>query len=403
MLEGVPGNQGGRSVAVAFAVLSAITALCLLVSVSPSVALRTGGTSNFSLGGSATLVNPCSGSPTAAELSSVGSGESHVNIAVPAKLKLRQLNSLSTDYKFVAGTCASGSPRFTANVTNGAQRGSVFFYIGPSNGGCGSANYTNTGNLADPGSVVDAAHLPGGSLNEPYSKVQADFGDYNVTAVHIDVDGGESGTQTVDFDNTRVNAKFVTYEPQHGISVLAQRAAGNVKVKRPGKKGFKNLKKVESIPVDSVVDTRGGRVEVTAATGNFGDTNPDNSVVFYQGVIRLKQSGRHNARAVARLVGKLKCPKGPATGAKAQQSSGPIATTSRKRKRRRVWGSGSGNYATSGGGGTGAVRGTTWLTRDTCHGTFFKVTNGLGITVFDRDLNKHIQLGPGQSYFARIR
>jgi hypothetical protein len=318
-------------------------------------------------------------------------------------LKLRQLTTLSTDYRFAAGSCAAGSPRFTANVTNGSLHKSVFFYIGPSNGGCGSADYSNSGNLAAPTSPVDAGQLPGGSIGESYSKVQADYGSYAVTAVHIDVDGGEGGTQVIDFDNTRVNAKLVTYEPQHGISVLAQRAQGTIKVKKPGKRGYKNLKQVESIPVNSVVDTRGGRVEVTAATGSFGDTNPDNSVAFYDGVIRVKQSGARNARANAQLVGKLNCPKGTPGGAKAQKSSGgPLATTSRKR-RRRVWGSGSGNYSTSGQGGTGAVRGTTWLTRDTCHGTFFKVTNGIGITVFDRDLNRHVELGPGQSYFARNR
>jgi hypothetical protein len=402
MLEGVPGNERGRAVAVALAVFAAATALCWLGGVSPSLALKAGGTSNFSLGGSATVVNPGSASPTAAELSSTGSGESHVNIAVPAGLKLRQLTTLSTDYKFVAGTCAAGSPRFTANVTSGGRQSSVFFYIGPSNGGCGSTAYLNSGNLASPTSVADASRLPGGSPSEAYSKVQTDYGSYTVTAVHIDVDGGEAGLQTVDFDNTRVNAKFVSYEPQHGISVLAQRAQGTIKVKKPGKKGFKNLKKVESIPVNSVVDTRGGRVEVTAATGNLGDTHPDNSVAFYQGVIRIKQKGARNARANAQLVGKLNCPARTPAGAKAQKSSGPIATTSRKR-RRRIWGSGSGNYSTSGQGGTGSVRGTTWLTKDTCHGTFFKVTNGIGITVHDFDLNRRVQLGPGQNYFARIR
>ena len=403
MFEGsVPGKQSGRAVGIALAVFLTATAACWLAGISPSLALKTGGISNFSLGGSATVVHPGSGSPTAAELSSVGSGESHVNIAVPKGLKLGQLTTLSTDYRFAAGTCASGSPRFTANVTNGGRNSSIFFYIGPGNGGCGSSHYSNSGNLAAPSSLVDAAHLPGGSLNEPYSKVQSDFGTYTVTAVHIDVDGGDSRTQTVDFDNTRVNSKFVTYEPRHGISVLAQRAQGSIRVKTPGKRGFKNLKKVESIPVNSVVDTRGGRVEVTAATGNFGDTNPDNSVAFYDGVIRLKQARSQNARANANLVGKLNCPRGTAGGAKAQKSSGPIATTSRRR-RRRVWGSGSGNYSTSGQGGTGSVRGTTWLTRDTCHGTFFKVTNGIGIDVFDFDLNRHVELGPGQSYFARIR
>ena len=101
----------------------------------------------------------------------------------------------------------------------------------------------NTGNLAAPTSLVDARPLPGGSTNEPFSKVQDDYGNYVVTAVHIDVDGGEGGNQTVDFDNTTVNGKFVTYEPRHGISVLMQRTAGTIKVKAPGKENTRTSRR----------------------------------------------------------------------------------------------------------------------------------------------------------------
>ena len=82
------------------------------------------------------------------------------------------------------------------------------------------------------------------------------------------------------------------------------------------------------------------------------------------------------------------------------RAGGPTAVVSRKRRRRRVWGSGSGSYSTAGRGGTGSVRGTTWLTKDTCKGTKFKVTEGIGITVFDKKKKKKIKLGPGDKYFA---
>jgi hypothetical protein len=384
-------------VAAGMAMFSALTAWCLVTG-SPSLALKAGGASDFSLGGNATIVQPGNGSGAAAQLSSTPGTESHVNLAIPDGLKLRDLNTLSTDYKFVVGDCWAGSPRFTANITNGSGSRSVFFYIG-----CDAGGYANTGNLADPGDLVDTGQLPGGSGNQPYSQVQAAFGDYTVTAVHIDVDGASGGNQTVDFDNTLVNQEFVTYEPQHGISYLLERTAGKVKIKEKGKRGFKNAKKVEQVRFDSVVDTRGGRAQVTAATGKYAETTPDDSVVFYDGVIRIQQRRAKNARANAKLVGKLRCPKRSSRSAKAGESSDPLATTSRKRRKRRVWGSGGGNYSTSGRGGTGSVRGTTWLTKDTCHGTFFKVTNGLGIRVHDFGLKKSVNLGPGQSYFARIR
>jgi len=144
-------------------------------------------------------------------------------------------------------------------------------------------------------------------------------------------------------------------------------------------------------------------VKVTAATGDLGNTTADNSVFFYDGLVKIKQGTALNAPAIAKLVQKLRCKKRKGGGAKAGKAGEPVATISRKRRRRRVWGSGSGNYSTSGRGGTGSVRGTTWLTKDTCRGTFFKVTEGIGISVLDIDLGKQVELGPGQSYFARNR
>jgi hypothetical protein len=191
-------------------------------------------------------------------------------------------------------------------------------------------------------------------------------------------------------------------EPEHGISFLVQPAGGTVTIKEPGETSFTPLSDLEKIPVNSVIDTRGGTVKLTAATGDLGDTTEDNSVNFWDGLIRIEQSGDTNAAATAKLVQKLRCSKSRSARTRVTKSSGPLAAASRK-SRRRVWGSGHGNYKTSGGGGTGSVRGTTWLTKDTCRGTFFKVTDGIGITVFDFDLGESFDLGPGQSYFARNR
>jgi hypothetical protein len=191
-------------------------------------------------------------------------------------------------------------------------------------------------------------------------------------------------------------------EPEHGISFLVQPASGTVKIKQPGQSDFTTLDGTQKIPVNSVIDTRGGTVQLTAATGALGDTTEDNTVDFWDGLIRLQQSGDTDAVATAKLVEKLRCGKRKARGARAGKSSGGTAVSSGKR-RRRVWGSGHGHYKTSGSGGTGSVRGTTWLTKDTCRGTFFKVTDGIGISVFDFDLGQTFDLGPGQSYFARNR
>ena len=54
---------------------------------------------------------------------------------------------------------------------------------------------------------------PGGrSYSDRWSDVQATYGNYSVTAVYVDLDGGWFGDQTVDFDNTQMNKQVVSYE-----------------------------------------------------------------------------------------------------------------------------------------------------------------------------------------------
>jgi hypothetical protein len=239
--------------------------------------------------------------------------------------------------------------------------------------------------------------------NPTYAVVSSDLGHFIRLLTHDNSEGfGVWDTSPPVGPVTNPNAP-VPITPEHGINVLGRAVAGTVRVKLPGDSGFKPLGNgVNKVPVNSVVDTRGSRIHVTAATGDFGNKTPDQSVDFYDGVFRITQSPTPNSAAVAQLVQKLAC--GTASkGKQAKASSGGPVAVSSGRRRRHVWGSGHGDYATSGGGGTGSVRGTTWLTQDTCKGTLFRVAEGLGITVNDFDLNKQVELGPGQSYFAKSR
>jgi hypothetical protein len=113
----------------------------------------------------------------------------------------------------VEGSCWGGSPRFEAWVTNGTGSWRIFFNIGPPPlyMGCPEDVYADSGNLASPTSPVDASQV-GGSYSDTWSNVQATYGNYTVTAVYVDLDGGWRGDQTVDFDNTRVNKQVVSYE-----------------------------------------------------------------------------------------------------------------------------------------------------------------------------------------------
>src|SRR5204862_937935 len=134
-----------------------------------SAAKTSGGGTGYTLvanaPGSATLASPGHNSTTAVQLTSTGSsGWGAIGFAVRNGLKLRDVNTLSTDYEFLVGSCWGGSPRFTVGVSNGTTR-ETYFYIGPppSYTRCPSGAWANTGNLASPASPVDDSQLPGGS------------------------------------------------------------------------------------------------------------------------------------------------------------------------------------------------------------------------------------------------
>ena len=195
--------------------LLTLSALFSLAVAGPSAAKPPGGTGGYTLLENAVIVQPGNDSPTAAQTISTGDPFTWgaVELTIPARLRLRQLTHMSTDYKLVEGSCWGGSPRFEAWVTNGSGSWKIFFYIGPppSYTGCPSGVYANSGNLASPTSPVDASQV-GGSYSDTWSDVQATYGNYTVTAVYVDLDGGWFGDQTVDFDNTQVNKQVVSYE-----------------------------------------------------------------------------------------------------------------------------------------------------------------------------------------------
>lgn len=173
---------------------------------------------NYSLFGDAELVSPGFNSATAAQLRSDPNGTNYggVDFNVPAELTVGDLDILSTDYKFTAGSCGGGAPRFQINVTDGTNTGNIFVYIGP------APNYTlcpqnvwaNTGNLAAPTNLVDTSQLPGGTFYDPYAAAQTRYAAYTITGIQLVTDGSWffNGTQTVLADNVKINNVTVTFE-----------------------------------------------------------------------------------------------------------------------------------------------------------------------------------------------
>jgi hypothetical protein len=184
----------------------AVVATGLLVGAAPALAAP-----SFSLFGDATRVHPGNNSHTAIQLRSAGSGFGGINFAVPSGMTFSQIQNLATDYKFTAGSCGQGSPRFQINVDGK----NAFVYIGPPPNytGCPPDVWANTGNLATPVSFVDTSQLPGGTFYDTFAAADLKYGNDVVTGIQLVADAGFFfGTQTVLIDNTAINGALFTYE-----------------------------------------------------------------------------------------------------------------------------------------------------------------------------------------------
>ena len=185
----------------------AATAMGLVVGIGPVIAA--GG---FTLFGDAALVHPGNNSPTAAQVRSVGNtGFGGIDFNIPAGLTLSQIQSLSTDYQFTAGSCGGGAPRFSINF---GPNMNAFVYIGPppNYAGCPQNVWANTGNLATPASFVDTTQL-GGTFYDTFAAADLRFGSDVVTGIQLVTDAGWLfGTQTVLVDNVMINDATFTFE-----------------------------------------------------------------------------------------------------------------------------------------------------------------------------------------------
>jgi len=170
----------------------------------------------YSLFGQATYVSPGHNSNRAVKLiSNANTGiYSGIDFSVPSGLTINNLNMLSTDYEFTAGSCGLGSPRFGI-VLSGYPNSAIFVYIGPppSYTGCPPNVWTNTGNLLTPASLVDSSQV-GGAFYEPWATTQTRLSGQTVTDIFLVSDNGPgpSFTQTVLIDNTNVNGTTYDYE-----------------------------------------------------------------------------------------------------------------------------------------------------------------------------------------------
>jgi hypothetical protein len=160
-------------------------------------------------------------------------------------------------------------------------------------------------------------------------------------------------------------------------------------VKLPGEDEYVELDGASAVPTGAVLDTRKGAVALTAAQDTAGKTA---TATFDGGVFKVSQDQGARPVTELRLQG---------SSFAACRASGSRAQASR-RPRRRVWGSGHGRFRTRGRDGAATVRGTVWLTEDTCAGTRVRVRRGV-VDVRDFGRGRTVKVRAGGSYLARHR
>jgi hypothetical protein len=192
--------------------------------------------------------------------------------------------------------------------------------------------------------------------------------------------------------------------PALGRSVVAEPQAGTVLVRLPGSTEFVALEDGASLPVGSVIDASHGKIEVTAALAADGTVQTG---TFWGGAFKIRQPKVAGGLTQLILTGPEldRCVRpGPRVAAgKARMASEDGKGRDRRRPSRHLWGSDShGRFQTHGRDSVASVRGTRWLTLDTCAGTITRVTEG-AVSVRDLGARRTVLVTAGQSYMAAHR
>jgi hypothetical protein len=170
--------------------------------------------------------------------------------------------------------------------------------------------------------------------------------------------------------------------PATGVNVNVAPVAGTVLVRLKGTATFVPVTSLSSVPIGSELDLTKGRIRLTStAAGGAAQT-----AIFYRGRAVIGQTGGPAPVTTLTLSEPLVCPK--------RKSATKAPPT------RSLWGSGKGNYRTSGHYASASVRGTVWLTQDTCKGTLVRVRSGT-VSVLDKVRHRTVTVRTGESYLAK--
>jgi FG-GAP-like repeat/FG-GAP repeat len=169
-------------------------------------------------------------------------------------------------------------------------------------------------------------------------------------------------------------------------TVNATPVRGKVRVKLPKTSKFIDLAEAKQLPNGTEIDTRKGRVTITASASRGKTEKAD----FYDGLFKVTQARRLTTLTLSEKL----------TGCK--KSGAKASAAAKKPKTRKLWGSGKGKFRTRGQYGAATIRGTQWLVQDKCTSTAFKVKQG-SVNVRDDVKKKTVIVRKGRTYTARAK
>ena len=173
--------------------------------------------------------------------------------------------------------------------------------------------------------------------------------------------------------------------PVAGKTVNVEPVSGKVTIKRRGSNRFVALTAEAQIPVGSTIDTRRGRIAITAAQGGGKTASSD----FFDGLFKLTQTKGSKPLTTLTLTERLSCPR-------------KASAAAAKKKKRRLWGDGKGRFQTKGKHSAATVVGTRWLVEDRCTSTLTRVVRGR-VSVRDFVKRKTVIVRAGKRYTARAK
>jgi streptogramin lyase len=198
--------------------------------------------------------------------------------------------------------------------------------------------------------------------------------------------------------------------PAFGRTANLQPVSGVIRIKLPGATRFVPLSSAETVPLRTTVDTARGTVRLTTArrarahSSSTGADRATETGFFYGGAFRVTQrvarsrlrGGRSVGFTVLRLAGR---PPG-GCGRKSTRNGAAAAVAARGRGGGGgLWGDAHGNFQTGGRYATVTVRGTKWLTEDTCAGTLVRVARGV-VSVNDLPHHRKVLVKAPHSFLA---